>query len=134
MQQLSLTLEFNLPNKLSASLDILEKVSNLYSADLLDRNRIRGIVSYAGLEWVCTGCQYHYGIKVVYLQRLLRPNQWICETYTNSRSCREANGCIYVGRLIIHRGVQYVIAEQRLELLGKDSSRLESDKNILVSD
>lgn len=116
-QQLSLTFEVSLPDKLSAASDRLDKLSPLYSGDLLENNRIRGIVYQAGLEWVCTGIVFLNGVEEVHLQELLQPWQWKKPTYQNSQSCRDAYGSIYVGRAIKYRKIQYVIGERRLKLV-----------------
>lgn len=121
MQQLSLAFQCELPKALSAKTSLLEKIANLYSADILDKNRIRGIVSHSGLQWVCTGCVYHHGIEAVHLKELLPPDHWNKETYLDARSCRDATGCIYQGRLITHRNVKYVMGERKLELFRENT-------------
>jgi hypothetical protein len=122
IEQLSLTFEVNLPDNLIAASDRLERVSPLYSGDLLDSNRIRGIVHESGLEWVCTGIIFLDGVKEVHLQELLRPCQWTRVTYQNSQRCRDAYGSIYVGRAITHRKVQYVVGERRLKLVKDETA------------
>jgi hypothetical protein len=122
IQQLSLTFEVNLPNKLIEAAERLDKVSTLYSGDLLENNRIRGIVYQAGLEWVCTGVVFLNGVKEVDLQQLLQDWQWAKPTYQNSQRCRDAYGSIYVGRAIKHRKVLYVLGEQRLKLVKDETA------------
>lgn len=117
IQQLSLTFEVSLPDKLSAASDRLDKLSPLYSGDLLENNRIRGIVYQAGLEWVCTGIVSLNGVEEVHLQELLQPWQWKKPTYQNSQCCRDAYGSIYVGRAIKYHKTHYVIGERRLKLV-----------------
>ena len=117
--QLSLSFQTHLPPELPANTQMLAKASAIYSGDLLVNNKIRGIVFYAGLEWVCTGVLYRDGIERVDLQELLHPYQWLRDTHTNP-SERTGGQSFYEGRQITYHGHSYVIGDRRLKLLSQE--------------
>jgi len=117
--QLSLLFQAHLLPELPANPQMLAKASALYSGDLLVSNKIRGIVFYAGLEWVCTGILCHYGIDSVDLQELLHPYQWLGDTHTNP-SERTGGQSFYEGRQITYRRQTYVIGDRRLKLRSQE--------------
>ena len=104
-------------------LDLMEK---LYSGALLATGpKVKGLIEYNGKRWVSTGGCFSQSAN---LQMVVPRQEWIGEVFEGVKprgTC--APGTFYTGRLVRHRGQEWVITGEVLTITAESGADVPAD-------
>ncbi len=112
---------------------LLAQAEKLYSGSLLAQgSKVKGLIQYDGQQWVSTGGCFSQWAK---LQRVVPRQDWTGEVFDKSKphgTCTPET--FYTGRLVQHRGQEWVMTDEVLTITILAASSVESTADVQTHD
>jgi len=117
------------------SRQLLAQAEKLYSGALLATGtKVKGLIDYGGKQWVSTGGCFSQWAD---LQRVVPRQDWTGEVFVHRMLCKKTKphdtytpATFYTGRLIQHRGQEWVMTDEVLTVTAQAASSAENSAEV----